>query len=257
MIRLEHLTKRFDGSLAVDDLSLEVAEGELIVLLGSSGCGKTTTLKMVNRLVEPSSGRVSINGRDNTEVEPAWLRRRIGYCFQQIGLFPHMTASENMALTPRLLGWEESRVRERLRQLFELVELEAEQFQDRFPDQLSGGQQQRVGIARALAAEPEVLLMDEPFGALDPLTRDRLQRRFQTIRRELGITTIFVTHDMVEALILGDRVAVMDEGKLVQIGTPRELLNAPSSEIVSRMMDTPRHQAARVEALLHGDAGNA
>ncbi len=251
MIELQNLAKRYGSTLAVDDLSLQVAEGELLVLIGASGCGKTTTLKMVNRLVEPSAGRVWIQGRDAAELAPAVLRRRIGYCFQQIGLFPHMTVEQNVAITPRLLDWEGPRVRRRVDELLALVELEPGSYQARFPHELSGGQQQRVGIARALAAEPEVLLMDEPFGSLDPPTRDRLQRRLQAIRAELRITTIFVTHDMVEALLLGDRIAVMDRGRLVQIGTPGELLRAPASEVVAGLMETPRRQAERVEALVH------
>jgi osmoprotectant transport system ATP-binding protein len=251
VIQLEHLVKRYGPTLAVDDLSLEVAEGELLVLLGASGCGKTTTLKVVNRLVEPSAGRVRIHGRDTAELSPVELRRRSGYCFQQIGLFPHMTVAENIAVTPRLLGWDEPRVHGRVDELLELVELETNVFHDRLPRELSGGQQQRVGIARALAAEPEVLLMDEPFGSLDPVTRDRLQRRFQSIRTELRITTIFVTHDMVEALVMGDRIAVMDHGRLIQIGTPRQLLRAPADATVAGLMETPRRQAEQVEALLH------
>jgi len=256
VIQLEHLAKTYGSTLAVDDLSLRVAEGELVVLLGASGCGKTTTLKMVNRLVEPSAGRVCIRGRDAAELQPALLRRRIGYCFQQIGLFPHMTAAENVAITPRLLDWDEPRVQGRVDELMELVELEPASYRERFPHELSGGQQQRVGIARALAAEPEVLLMDEPFGSLDPPTRDRLQRRFQTIRAELNITTLFVTHDMVEALLLGDRIAVLDRGRLAQIGTPGELLRAPADEVVAGLMETPRRQAEQVEALLRDARGH-
>jgi osmoprotectant transport system ATP-binding protein len=250
MIQLEHLAKRYGATLAVDDLSLEVKEAELLVLLGASGCGKTTTLKMINRLVEPSAGRVRIGGRDVAEIPPATLRRRIGYCFQQIGLFPHMTVAENIAVTPQLLGWEEVRVGQRVEELLALVELEPALFHERYPHELSGGQQQRVGIARALAAEPEVLLMDEPFGSLDPPTRDRLQQRFQSIRAQLRITTIFVTHDMVEALILGDRIAVLESGRLLQIGSPRELLRAPADSTVASLMETPRRQAERVDALL-------
>ncbi len=255
MIRLERLTKQYDSLVAVDDLSLEVGEGELLLLLGGSGCGKTTTLKMVNRLIEPTRGRVLIRGEDTRELPGHALRRHIGYCFQQIGLFPHMTAAENVAITPRLLGWDDARVSRRVNELLELVELEPAEFRERRPDELSGGQQQRVGIARALAGEPDVLLMDEPFGALDPLTRDRLQQRFQSIRTELGITTIFVTHDMVEALLLGDRIAVLDRGRLIQVGSPRALLHSPANETVAGLMESPRRQADRVEALLHdGDA---
>ncbi len=254
MIRLEELTKRYDATTAVDGISLEVDESEMLVLLGSSGCGKTTTLKMINRLIEPSAGRVWIHGEETSGLEPHELRRRIGYCFQEIGLFPHMTVSENVAITPRLLGWDADRLSRRVAELLELVELEPDTFRDRMPDALSGGQQQRVGIARALAAEPELLLMDEPFGSLDPLTRDRLQQSLQAIRRRLGITTVFVTHDMVEALVLADRIAVMDSGRLLQVGPPRELLQRPADAIVADLMETPRRQTEQVEALLRGDA---
>ena len=257
MIRLERLTKRFDGALAVDGLSLHVAEGELTVLLGGSGCGKTTTLKMINRLIEPTSGRVEIDGTDACRLPGPELRRRIGYCFQAIGLFPHMTTAENVAITPQLLGWDEAQVRERVDELLGLVELEPDEFRDRRPDQLSGGQQQRVGIARALAARPGVLLMDEPFGALDPITRDTLQRRFQEIRRELGLTCVFVTHDMVEALLLADHIAVLDAGRLVQVGTPHELVTSPANDAVAGLIETPRRQADRVEALLRSAAADA
>jgi osmoprotectant transport system ATP-binding protein len=254
MIRLERLTKRYGDTVAVADLDLEVSQGELIVLLGGSGCGKTTTLKMVNRLIEPTSGSVHIGGERAESLAAFELRRRIGYCFQQIGLFPHMTVAENIGITPRLLGWDAARVRARTDELLELLELDPADFRSRWPDELSGGQAQRIGIGRALAAEPEVLLMDEPFGALDPLTRDTLQRRFQEIRRELGITTMFVTHDMVEALLLGDRIAVLDAGTLLQVGTPRELLQHPADPRVAGLMETPRRQAERVESFLHDGA---
>ncbi len=253
VIRLEDLTKRYGATLAVDSMSLDVARGEFLVLLGSSGCGKTTTLKMINRLIKPTSGRVWIDGRDASTVEPHLLRRQIGYCFQEIGLFPHMSVAENISITPRLLGWPKDRVGARVGELLELVELEATSFAKRMPDELSGGQQQRVGIARALAAGPDVLLMDEPFGSLDPLTRDRLQRRFRSIQRELQISVVFVTHDMVEALVLGDRIAVMDGGCLVQVGTPRQLLLDPAGPIVAGLMETPRRQAEQVEALLEDE----
>ena len=253
MICLEALAKHYGDVVAVADLDLEVARGELLVLLGGSGCGKTTTLKMINRLIEPTSGRVSIDGRDAASLPGPELRRRIGYCFQQIGLFPHMNVAENVAITPRLLGWSEERVRTRVDELLELVELDPAEFRGRWPEELSGGQQQRVGLGRGLAAEPEVLLMDEPFGALDPLTRDRLQQRFQEIRRDLGVTTVFVTHDMVEALLLGDRIAVMDRGRLLQVGPPEELIGRPANETVAALMETPRRQAERVESFLRGD----
>lgn len=257
MIRLHELTRRYGDHLAVDRLTLEVPTGELLVLLGSSGCGKTTTLKMVNRLVEPTSGRVEIDGEDTATIEAAELRRRIGYGFQQVGLFPHMSVAENVAVTPSLLGWPAPKIAARVDELLELVELEPERYRARAPHELSGGQQQRVGLARALAAEPSLLLLDEPFGALDPLTRDRLQQEFTQIRHRLGLTVIFVTHDMVEALLLGDRIAVMHEGRLLQLGTPAELLGNPIDERVAELMATPRRQAAAVDELLARGGGPA
>ena len=249
MIVLEQLTKRYGDAVVVDRLSLEVARGELLVLLGGSGSGKTTTLKMINRLVEPSAGRVLIDGADVTAVEPAALRRRIGYAFQQVGLFPHMTVAENVGITPALLGWEAARVAGRVDTLLELVELDPATFRDRRPAELSGGQQQRVGVARALAAEPAVLLLDEPFGALDPLTRDRLQQSIISIRTKIGVTIVFVTHDMVEALLLGDRIAVLRDGRLVQLGTPAELLRRPADPYVAQLMETPLRHGRIVDAL--------
>jgi len=254
VIELVSLCKRYGRRMAVDELTLHVDRGELLILLGSSGSGKTTTLKMVNRLVEPSSGRVEIDGRDTRDLLPHELRRRIGYSFQQIGLFPHLSVGENVAITPTLLGWEVERVATRVDELLRLMELTPEVFRDLRPDQLSGGQQQRVGLARALAAEPEVVLLDEPFGALDPLTRDRLQRSFQKIRRELELTAIFVTHDMVEALLLGDRIAVLHHGRLVQVGKPEELLRVPADDYVRELMATPRRQAAVVERFLRSES---
>jgi len=256
VIELDRLTRRFGGEVAVDDLSLVVGRGELLVLLGGSGSGKTTTLRMINRLIEPTSGTVRLDGVDTATLTPHELRRRIGYVFQRIGLFPHMTIAENVGVTPSLLGWERDRIRKRVDELLELVELDAGAVRDRLPDQLSGGQQQRVGVARALAAEPAILLLDEPFGALDPLTRDRLQESFLRIRRDLGLTAVFVTHDMTEALRLGDRIAVMHAGRLAQVGAPRELLRAPADDVVRQFLETPRRQAELVEGLL-GDAGPA
>jgi len=253
LIELEDLSKSFGEVVAVNGVSLRVEAGELMVLLGGSGSGKTTTLKMVNRLIEPSAGSVRIGERDTREFEPHALRRQIGYCFQQVGLFPHLNVAENVAITPSLLGWEESRIAERVDALLEIVELEPAKFRERSPDELSGGQQQRVGLARALAAEPEVMLLDEPFGSLDPLTRDRLQRSFEQIRRELGLTALFVTHDMVEALVLGDRIAVLNAGRLVQVGTPTQLMREPADDYVAELMATPRRQAEIVDRFLGSD----
>lgn len=206
---------------------------------------------MVNRLVEPSSGTVLLDGEDTAAIEPYALRRRIGYAFQGIGLFPHMTVAENIAITPSLLSWEDERLRARVNELLELVELSVD-MGPRPVSELSGGQRQRVGVARALAAKPKLMLLDEPFGALDPITRERLQFSFVRIRKELGLTAIFVTHDMLEALLLGDRIAVMHQGELAQIGTPSELMRAPATEYVEQLMSTPKRQADAVERLLEG-----
>jgi osmoprotectant transport system ATP-binding protein len=252
MIQLKNLTKTYDRIVAVDDLTLEIQRGELLVLLGGSGCGKTTTLKLINRLVEPTSGIVRIDGTDTRHLPPHELRRRIGYCFQGVGLFPHMTVAENVAITLDLLGWEIGERQARVQELLSMVGLEPQEFAHRWPHELSGGQQQRVGLGRALAAEPGILLLDEPFGALDPLTRDRLQRSFQEIRTRLSLTGVFVTHDMVEALLLGDRVAVLDRGRLVQLAPPRDLLLEPANDYVAQLMDTPRRQIERLEGLLGG-----
>jgi len=249
-IELDAVSKRYGDAVAVDRLSLRIEAGELLALVGGSGSGKTTTLKMVNRLIEPDAGTIRIGGRDARSEPAPLLRRRIGYCFQQIGLFPHLSVAENVAVTPQLLGWTAERIRARVDELLALVELEPAAYRERVPAELSGGQQQRVGLARALAARPEVLLMDEPFGALDPLTRDTLQERFQEIRRALGVTTLFVTHDLGEALALGDRIAVLDHGVLVQVGTPAELLRAPATEGVAHLVASPRRHAERVDALL-------
>ena len=256
MIHLERLAKRYGDSMAVDEISLTVDDGELLVLLGGSGCGKTTTLKMINRLIEPTSGRVLLDGQDVANIDPHQLRRRIGYAFQQVGLFPHMTVAENIAVTPSLLDWDAARIRQRVDELLELVELDPETMRSRQPSELSGGQQQRVGVARALAAGPTIMLLDEPFGALDPLTRTRLQESFTRIRTEIGLTAVFVSHDMVEALVLGDRIGVMNSGRLIQIGTPRELMRQPADEYVQQLMSTPRRQAQVVDVLLEREAAS-
>jgi osmoprotectant transport system ATP-binding protein len=254
MIELERLSKRYGDATVVDELSLRVEAGELLILLGESGSGKTTTLKMINRLVEPTSGRVRIDGADVASTPGPLLRRRIGYVFQRIGLFPHMTVAENVAVTPELLGWDRERVRSRVDELLTLVELDPATTRARFPSELSGGEHKRVGVARALAAGPSLMLLDEPFGALDPVTRDRLQQTFQRIRRQAEVTAIFVTHDMLEALLLGDRIAVMRDGRLVQLGTPAQLLRAPADEYVRQLLGTPRRQAEQLEALLAGQS---
>ncbi len=253
MIELLHLTKSYGATVVVADVCLAVEAGELLVLLGESGSGKTTALKMINRLIEPTSGSVRLDGEDVRVIPAYQLRRRIGYVFQRIGLFPHMTVAENIAITPSLLGWDSQRTWTRVDELLATVELDASAVKDRFPSELSGGQQQRVGVARALAAEPQVLLLDEPFGALDPLTRDKLQQSVVRIRSAQRLTAIFVTHDMVEALMLADRIAVMRAGRLVQIGTPHELLTAPADDYVAQLMGTPRRQAEVVDRLLARD----
>jgi osmoprotectant transport system ATP-binding protein len=241
MLRLDHVTKRFDGQVAVDDLSLEVGEGEVCVLVGPSGCGKTTTMKMVNRLIEPTEGRVFLDDEDVTDVDPVQLRRRMGYVIQQVGLFPHQTVAENVMTVPRLLGWDKQRARSRATELLELVGLEPDQFARRYPAQLSGGQRQRVGVARALAADPPVLLMDEPFGAIDPITRDRLQQEFLRLQSELHKTVVFVTHDIEEAVRMGDRIAVLRQGGVLeQYDTPAEVLGRPATPFVASFVGADR-----------------
>src|SRR2546425_11316805 len=214
------------GRPIIDRLSLEVQPGETFVLLGESGCGKTTTLKLVNRLLTPTSGKVLVEEKPTTEWDVIRLRRRTGYVIQEAGLFPHFTVEQNVALVPHLEGWNEARVRGRVRELLSLVGLDPEKFANRYPRELSGGQRQRVGVARALAADPPLLLMDEPFGALDPLTRASLQKEFVELRSRLGKTVIFVTHDVREALMLGDRIALMAAGKIVLLATPREFVQS-------------------------------
>ena len=244
MIRLTGISKTFDKgrSYAVRDLSLEIQDGETLVLLGSSGCGKTTTLKMVNRLIEPTSGTVTVDGRCVTQHDILPLRRSIGYVFQGIGLFPHMTIEQNVAVVPKLLGWPLDRRTARAHEMLSLVELDPAIYGRRRPGDLSGGEQQRVGVARALAADPAYLLLDEPFGALDAITRDVLQQELLRIKRELGKTIVFVTHDIFEALTLADRIAVMHDGRLEQVGTKREILAKPATGFVRDLFSKPRAQ---------------
>lgn len=236
MITLDQVSKSYDGvSRIVNNLSFEVLEGEILMLLGSSGCGKSTILKMINRLIDPTEGRIYLDEKDIQQQDPIELRRSIGYVFQGIGLFPHLSIRENISMVPRLIGWPEDRINNRYRELLELVQLSPEIHADRFPDELSGGQQQRVAVARALAADPAYLLMDEPFGALDAITRDSLQQEFLELKQRLNKTVIFVTHDIIEAVILGDRIAILHEGQLEQIGTSEEILENPATDFVREL----------------------
>ena len=242
MIRLERVRKEYaDGTVAVHDLSLDVPAGALVVLVGPSGCGKSTTLKMVNRLIEPTAGRILIDGHDVTREDPVALRRGIGYVIQQVGLFPHQSIRTNVATVPSLLGWGRRRARSRADELLGLVGLEPAVYADRYPHQLSGGERQRVGVARALAADPPVLLMDEPFGAVDPIVRLRLQDQFLALQRSLGKTVVMVTHDMDEAVRMGDRVAVMSlGGRIAQYDTPAQILGRPADDFVAEFVGLSR-----------------
>ncbi|GER67571.1 glycine betaine/carnitine/choline transport ATP-binding protein OpuCA [Weizmannia acidilactici] len=245
MLKFEHVTKIYkDGKRAVDDLNLEFESGQFIVFIGPSGCGKTTTMKMINRLIEPTEGAIYINGKNIKETDPVKLRREIGYVIQQIGLFPHMTIQQNISLVPRLLKWPEEKRRERAKELLKLVDM-PEEFLDRYPYELSGGQQQRIGVLRALAADQPLILMDEPFGALDPITRDSLQDELKKLQQRLGKTIVFVTHDMDEAIKLADQIVIMREGKLVQTGTPDEILREPANEFVETFIGKERLLQAR------------
>ncbi|MBA4270547.1 MAG: glycine/betaine ABC transporter [Methylobacterium sp.] len=241
-IRLEKVTKLFPGVAkpAVDALDLTIESGQVCVLIGPSGCGKTTTMRMVNRLIEPTSGRIVVGDRDVTQADPVELRRHIGYVIQQIGLFPHMTIAQNVATVPKLLGWEPARIKARVAEMLELVGLDPAQFLGRYPRHLSGGQRQRVGVARALAADPPVMLMDEPFGAVDPIVRGRLQEEFLAILKRLKKTVILVTHDIDEAIRMGDVVAILKDGRLVQYDTPDRLLAAPANDFVADFVGADR-----------------
>jgi len=252
VIEFVDVSKTYATASAVDHLSLRVAEKEFFVLIGPSGCGKTTTLNMLNRLVEPTAGHIRIGSEDIRDVVPAALRRRMGYVFQEAGLFPHMTVAENVGVTPRLLDWEPAKIAERVMELLTLVRLESDGFRGRLPRELSGGQRQRVALARALAARPRIMLLDEPFGALDPLTRDEVADDYRAIHGELGLTTVMVTHDMTEALLLADRIGVMRAGALVQVASPAELVAHPADGFVARMIETPMRRAERLSAALAG-----
>lgn len=251
MIVLDSVAKSYDDghTFAVRNLTAHVRQGEFFVLLGESGCGKTTTMKMINRLIEATSGRITVGGDDVESFDPVELRRNIGYVFQRIGLFPHLTVAENVATLPQLLGWSEERTRERVEELLQRVQLPPEDFGDRLPGELSGGQQQRVGVARALAGNAKIMLMDEPFGALDPINRDVLQTKYRELHEQLELTTVMVTHDMVEALLLADRIGVMASGELVQVASPKTLLNEPAHETVDRLMSTVAREVDFIESL--------
>jgi osmoprotectant transport system ATP-binding protein len=252
-VEFRAVTKRYADQTAVDALSFQVPAGKICILVGPSGSGKTTSLKMVNRLIEPTSGAILIDGNDVLQEDPVQLRRRIGYVIQQVGLFPHQTIAENVGTVPRLLGWPASRIATRVTELLALVGLEPGRYASRYPAQLSGGERQRAGVARALAAEPPVMLMDEPFGAVDPIVRDRLQGELLRIQRELGTTILFVTHDIDEAIRLGDRVAIMRDGKLVQYAPPGELLAHPADDFVAQFTGADRG-LKRLEVLTVGGA---
>ena len=255
LIAFAHVGKSFDGGrgakrvVAVDDVSLQVGSGEFLAIVGGSGSGKTTLLRLANRLIEADSGTIRIEGADVRAADPVALRRRIGYVFQSGGLFPHMSIAANIGITPKLLKWPDTEIAAAVDELLDLVRLDRGVFRNRFPHELSGGQRQRVGVARALAARPKIVLMDEPFGALDPLTRDALGDDYRALHDKLGLTTVMITHDMTEAILLADRIAVMREGRLLAQGTPTELAHAEDA-YVGELLGTPRRQAERLNALL-------
>ncbi|MGP9812063.1 ATP-binding cassette domain-containing protein [Rhodopseudomonas sp. NSM] len=254
MIAYDRVDKSFDGGRvkAVDGVSLSVAPGELLAIVGGSGSGKTTLLRLANRLIEADAGTITIDGEDIRAADPIALRRRIGIVFQAGALFPHLSVAGNIGITPKLLGWPRDRIAARVDELLDLVRLDRAQYRDRFPHELSGGQRQRVGVARALAAKPAIVLMDEPFGALDPLTRDALGEDFRALHERLGLTTVLITHDITEALLLADRVAVMRAGRLLAQGSAMELAHS-TEPYVTELLQTPRRQARRLSALLPQD----
>jgi osmoprotectant transport system ATP-binding protein len=242
MIRLDHVTKNYEGTgrHAVDKLDLTIESGTTVALIGPSGCGKTTTMRMINRLETPTMGRILVNGQDIASTDPRQLRRSIGYVIQQVGLFPHMTIARNIATVPRLLGWDGQRISRRVDELLELVSLDPAVMRDRLPHQLSGGQRQRVGFARALAADPAIMLMDEPFGAIDPITRVKLQDEFRQILKKVSKTVVIVTHDLDEAIKMGDRIAIMRDGRLLQYDTPQTILSSPANDFVRDFLGADR-----------------
>jgi osmoprotectant transport system ATP-binding protein len=256
IIELRGVCRTYGPSVAVRTVDLCVWPREFLVILGESGSGKTTLLKMINRLQRPDSGEVLIEGRPAADLVAHVLRRRIGYVFQRVGLFPHMTVQENIAITPRLLGWDKAEVAQRVTELLALVNLPVD-LTGRYPASLSGGQRQRVGVARALAAKPSIVLMDEPFGALDAVTRDALGTEYRLLHDRMQLATVMVTHDVLEALLLADRIVVMQAGQIVASGTPREMMNAHSDTAIAKLMDMPRRQAARVAAMLDEQSGPA
>ena len=249
MIELARVGKRYGDAWVVRDVTMAIGRGELVAVLGESGSGKTTLLRMINRLIDPDEGIVKIDGRDIRGENPVALRRTIGYVIQQVGLLPHLTVAANVAMVPRLLAWPAEQTFARVDELLDLVGLPPATYRDRYPDQLSGGQRQRVGVARALAARPRVLLLDEPLGALDPITRVALQDELRRIHRELALTSILVTHDMVEAIVLADRIAVMLRGELLQLATPDELVRAPANDYVASLVEMARRQGEQLVAL--------
>ncbi|WP_306009887.1 ABC transporter ATP-binding protein [Bacillus sp. MMSF_3328] len=257
MITFKHVGKKYpDGFVALKDIDFHIEEGELVALIGPSGCGKTTTMKMINRLIEPSSGQIFINGEDISKKDPVKLRRDIGYVIQQIGLLPHMTIEDNITLVPRLKGWEKEQYSDKVDELLELVGLDPKEYRTRFPGELSGGQQQRVGVIRALAAEPPIILMDEPFSALDPISREQLQDELVKLQETIKKTIVFVTHDMDEAIKIADRIAILKDGEIIQFDTPERILRYPKNEFVKgfigedRLNDAENGQPAAADLML-------
>lgn len=251
MITLQDVCKSWDGgqTYTVKNASLEVSAGSVMALLGGSGSGKSTIVQMINRLYEITSGTILVDGKDIQDIDPVQLRRRIGYVFQEVGLFPHKTVAQNIAMVPELLGQTADQFDDTVTELLEMVELPREEFGDRYPHEISGGQRQRVGVARALAGEPKVMLLDEPFGALDPVTRDTLQTAFKSLHDRLKFTAMLVTHDMAEALLLADTIAVMKEGEILRLGTPAELLDEPGDPYVAELLETPRRHGRLIRDL--------